>query len=223
MANSFKETIEFCGKNYKKVIQNLILINFILIVFAVILYFLISNKIIAISPLGVAILYDFFIFTNFNSQKEKMIRERDEEFIQIISYFEIFINNNLNVYQCFRNISLYCSNWMKNQITTMLDEIDKDKTVKPFVNFARKFKAPIVENVMLSIYQMVDLGETNEQLNQFSIFFSQLSKNHQKDLIDKKERSLSSLGTYPLAGTGITTLVITMSILMLMGDIINVF
>ena len=75
---------------------------------------------------------------------------------------------------------------------------------------------------MISIYQMVDQGESGEQLNQFTIFFSQLSKQHQKAMIDKKERSLSSVDMLPLVGTGGITILLIISILFILGDVINV-
>lgn len=222
MTNSIKENIEFVGKNYNKEMTKFAIINVVLILAAPVIYFFTKNLIYSLIPLGFTLVIDYLLISNYSAQKQKVLQQRDEEFIQMISYFEIFINNQITVYQSFKFLLPYASRWMSEQIGNMLDEIDKDKTVKPFIDFARKFKSSIVENVMISIYQMVDQGQTVEQLQQFSIFFSQLSKNNQKTLIDRKERSLSSMDTYPLIGTGGMTIIITISILLLLGDIVNV-
>ena len=52
---------------------------------------------------------------------------------------------------------------MKEKIEIFLKEIDDDKTVQPFINFARKFSLLIIESIMISIYQMVDEGNSKER------------------------------------------------------------
>ena len=111
---------------------------------------------------------------------------------------------------------------MEEQINSLIIEIDNDKSVKPFVNFAGKFTNKITYNVMLSIYQMVDEGENSVHMLQFSNLFSQLSKNHQRDLMDAKDRSMSSLSTLPLIGAGAITVLLTFGIISVMGEMINV-
>ncbi len=223
MKNNLKDTMEFCGKNYKKEITKIVGVNVVLLFAAVALYFFYKSIIYSSIVLAITLVIDFVLLSSYRSQKIKLSKARDEEFIQIISYFQIFISNHLTVYQCFNLLIPYSSNWMAEQLGILIDQIDNDKTVQPFVDFARKFSDSIVENVMLSIYQMVDQGESNEQLNQFTIFFSQLSKQHQKTMIDKKERSLSSVDMLPLVGTGGITVLLIISILFILGDVINVF
>ena len=223
MANKLQNIVEFSGKNYKKEIWKIVLLDLCSAIGCLIIYFFLKSIVYIGILLICTIFLNVFIITSYKSAKDKIIKNRDEEFIQMISYFEIFINNHLTVYQSFKLLIPYASDWMSEEISILLKDIDSDKSVKPFITFARKFKSQIVENVMLSIYQMVDQGESVEQLNQFTIFFSQLSRNYQKSLIDKKERSLSTIDSFPLIGTGAITIIITISILFLMGDIINVF
>ena len=147
---------------------------------------------------------------------------RESEFISIIGYFQFFISNSYNVYQSFQALIAYASPWMEEQINTLILEIDNDKSVKPFVNFANKFTSKVTSNVMLSIYQMVDEGESSIQMLQFNALFQQLSKNHQKELIDSKERSMSSISSLPLIGAGAITVLLTMGIISLMGEMISV-
>ena len=111
---------------------------------------------------------------------------------------------------------------MEEQINSLILEIDNDKTVTPFINFANKFTNKVTTNVMLSIYQMVDEGENNIHLIQFQSLFDELSKNHQKELIDSKDRSMSSLSSFPLIGAGAITVLLTFGIISLMGEMINV-
>ena len=222
MENAFKNNIEYVGLDYKKEIIKIVLINFVTILAFILIYIKLKQTPIIFILLLMLALYDYFKISYFSNYRKQLIKERENEFIQLISYFEVYVTNHINVYQCFKKLIPYSSKWMETEITKFLQEIDKDKSVKPFINFAKKFKAPVIENIMISIYQMIDSGESKEQLNQFNLFFFQLEKAHQKEMIDAMERSLSGVDSYPLFGVAGITLLITVSILSMIGDLINV-
>ena len=56
----------------------------------------------------------------------------------------------------------------------------------------------------------------------FQSLFEELKRNQQKDLIDGKDRSMSSLSSLPLIGAGAITVLLTFGIIFLMGEMINV-
>lgn len=222
MKNSLKETIDFVGLSYKKELLKIILINAVLLVGAVLVYFLLDNLIYAIMLFIGLCLLDFFLLTRYNDKKQAILKNRENELVAIISYFEVYIQNNNNVYQSFAQLVPYCSDWMKEKIETMLTEIDNDKTVQPFINFAKNFQQLSSHSLMLSIYQMIDQGENSEQLLQFNIIFDELSKNRNKEMINQQDRALSNMSTFPLIGAGLITVTLTISILTILGDLIYV-
>ena len=222
MKNSLKETIDFVGLSYKKELLKIILINAVLLVGAVLVYFLLDNLIYAIMLFIGLCLLDFFLLTRYNDKKQAILKNRENELVAIISYFEVYIQNNNNVYQSFAQLIPYCSDWMKEKIETMLNEIDNDKTVQPFINFAKNFQQLSSHSLMLSIYQMIDQGENSEQLLQFNIIFDELSKNRNKEMINQQDRALSNMSTFPLIGAGLITVTLTISILTILGDLIYV-
>ena len=222
MKNSLKETIDFVGLSYKKELLKIILINAVLLVGAVLVYFLLDNLIYAIMLFIGLCLLDFFLLTRYNDKKQAILKNRENELVAIISYFEVYIQNNNNVYQSFAQLIPYCSDWMKEKIETMLNEIDNDKTVQRFINFAKNFQQLSSHSLMLSIYQMIDQGENSEQLLQFNIIFDELSKNRNKEMINQQDRALSNMSTFPLIGAGLITVTLTISILTILGDLIYV-
>ena len=222
MKSSLKENIEFSGLSFKKEIIKILLINIILALGIGAFYYFLRQIIITVFAGIFLLVIDYALLTNYGSKKRKILADREAEFFVIISYFEIFISNSNNVYQSFKLCLGYCSDWMKDKIENLIKEIDEDKTVKPFVNFANNFTSPIVGNVMLSIFQMVDQGERGDQMTQFTILFDELSKSHQKDLIEKKKNSLDSMNSYPLIGAGAITILVTFCIVALLGEMINV-
>ena len=222
MKNKMKETIEFVGLSYKKEMAKIALINIVLMMILAVLYFFIKNVMIVVLVFSCSLAFDYFLLSRYSSQKKAILKRRENELITIISYFDVYIRNNNNVYQSFRLLIPYCSSWMKNKIEEMLDAIDKDKSVQPFIVFSNNFTNISIQSLMLSIYQMIDQGESSEQLTHFNIVFDEISKNHNNEMIEQKKRSLSSMSTFPLIGAGLITISLTISILTILGDLINV-
>lgn len=222
MLNNFKKTIEFLGLNYKKEQIKIIISNVVLLtLFAVLLIF---NRTPFVIVMGVLVILgiNYYIFSSYSLKKQKLNKDRADEFVYVISYFRIFISNRNNVYQSFNKIIDYSSDWMKEKLEIFLRAIDGDKSIKPFTDLADRFELPIARNVLVSIYQMVEQGETSEQLNQFTILFEQMSKTLNDERKDRKLRSFDLVGFFPIVGAGLVTIALTFSMLSLVGDMINV-
>ena len=222
MKNNFKKLIEFVGLSYKRELFKIIAINIVVLALGVLSYFFLKNLIISIVVLMSDAVVDYFLLSRYSDKKKAILKNRENELIAIISYFEVYIQNNNNVYQSFNLLIPYCSDWMKEKIELLLEEIDGDKTVQPFINFANNFQQLSTHSLMLSIYQMVDQGENSEQLIQFNVIFDELARNRQKEIIEQKDKSLSTMSTFPLIGAGLITVTLTISILSILGELINV-
>lgn len=222
MKNSLKETIEFVGLSYTKEMLKIIVLNLLVLGSVVLIYFLLNNVVLSIFILIALIVIDYFLLSRFNDKKKALLKSRENELIAIISYFEVYVQNKNNVYQSFNMLIPYCSPWMKDKIEVLLKEIDEDKTVQPFVNFASNFHQLSTHSLMLSIYQMVDQGENTHQLKQFDVIFTELARNRNREMMEQKSNSLANMSTFPLIGAGLITITLTMSILSILGDLINV-
>ena len=222
MKNSLKETIEFVGLSYTKEMRKIIVLNLLVLGSVALIYFLLNNVVVSIFILIALIVIDYFLLSRFNDKKKALLKSRENELIAIISYFEVYVQNKNNVYQSFNMLIPYCSPWMKDKIEVLLKEIDEDKTVQPFVNFASNFHQLSTHSLMLSIYQMVDQGENTHQLKQFDVIFTELARNRNREMMEQKSNSLANMSTFPLIGAGLITITLTMSILSILGDLINV-
>lgn len=218
----FDELLTFIGANKRVEILKLILINVgILISFSLIVVFLKQWMLALVGAMALAII-NYLFFNSYLSRKREILKDRENELITIIGYFQFFISNSYNVYQAFKSLVPYSSPWMEEQILSLINDIDNDKSVKPFINFANKFTNKVVANVMLSIYQMVDEGENNIHMMQFESMFQQLSKDLNEQRIDEKDRSMGSISSLPLIGAGAITVLLTFGIISVMGEMINV-
>ena len=222
MKNKLKDTIEFVGLSYKKEILKIVLVTLVLLAGAALIFFFLKNIIYTIMLLIATAVVDYMLLTRFSDKKKMLIKARENELITLITYFEVYIRNKNNVYQSFNLLIPYCSSWMKDKIETLLKEIDSDKSVQPFVNLANNFVQLSSHSLLLSIYQMVDQGESSEQLAQFDVIFDEIARNRHKEMKEQKEKSLSNMSTFPLIGAGAITVVLTISIISVLGDLMNV-
>ena len=222
MLKRFDQLLAFIGANKKIEIIKITIVNLVVIASIASATIFIKQLLIVLGGLALLLILNYLIFSSYGAKKRTILANRESEFITIISYFQFFISNSYNVYQTFQALLAYSSPWMSEQIQSLIYEIDNDKSVKPFINFANKFTSKVASNVMLSIYQMVDEGENSIHMLQFNALFQQLSKNHQKELIDYKDRKMSSLSTLPLIAAGAITVLITFGIISMMGEMINV-
>ena len=220
--NNLKETIEFVGLSYKKELTIALVINIVFFVGAVLFFLFLKNIIYAAFILVAIAVLDYFMFSRYNDKKKTILKNRENELVSIISYFDVYIRNNKNVYQSFNQLIPYCSNWMKEKVEDLLKEIDEDKSVQPYVNFANNFQNLSMHSLMISIYQMVDQGESAEQLTHFNVIFEEISRVRQQEMINQKDKALSGMSTFPLIGAGMITIALTISILTILGDLINV-
>lgn len=222
MKKSFKDRITDLGLSYTKELLILFAINLVLMGASIAIFFI--THMIAATIVGGIILItaDYLYLSRYSSMEKQKEKDHVEELISLLSYFEIFVSNGNNVYTSFRMLIPYCSPFMDDCINSLLNQIDSDKSVGPYINFAARFSNRIIESLMLSIYQMVDNGEASEQFKEFDVLFSSVSKEYKSGIIDEKKRGLDSLNVFPLVGAGAITIILAISIIGVIGEYINV-
>lgn len=222
MKRSFKERMESLGLNYSKELLIIILIPIPFAVGGLLIYYFLHEIYIALIVGFVGIALDYFYISRYSTYEKKLEKEHVDELISLLSYFQVFISNNNNVYTSFKLLLPYCSIYMDGMINSLLNQIDSDKSVGPYITFANKFNNHIVESLMLSIYQMVDNGENTNQLTEFELLFTNTRMKFQEDLIDSKKKSLETLNSFPLIGAGAITITLSLAIISIIGEYVNV-
>ena len=222
MKKNFKDRLNLLGLNYTKEIMVMVTIFIVFAIGGVSLILFLKETYIGMFVAILGVVFDFFYYSRYSSLERKLEKEHIDELILLLSYFEIFTSNGNNVYQSFKMLIPYSSTFMEDALTTMLNQIDQDKSVGPYINFALKFNSHIVETLMLSIYQSVDNGDSPSQFNEFDVLFTNIRNKFQEDLIDRKKKSLETLNSFPLFGAGLLTITLSISVISVIGEYINV-
>ena len=222
MKKPLKERIATLGLSYQKEMTTLFVIVVLSIGLAFISFLLLKQIYVSIFVGLVGVIMVYLFLTRYSSLEKKYEKEHIDQLISLLSYFEIFISNGNNVYTSFKMLLPYADEFMQEAISSMLAQIDVDKTIGPYINFASKFNNRIIESLMLSIYQMVDNGENVIELNEFDLLFNNIKEKHYQELIDSKRKSLDLYNSFPLIGAGAITIILSISIVSIIGDYVNV-
>ena len=214
-----KEKINFLNKNYKTEITRLLIFDFLICVSFIFLIIYSKNLLILIYFFGILVVFNFFYLTRYQRIINKNNANLINDFINTFSYFRIYISNNMNAYNAFKEVSKYSSPFIKTKLLVLLDEIDEDKSLKPYMNFAKNFNNKKVEEVMIAIYEMVNEGNSENYLNQFTSVFTSFKARVEKTNQEKRFSKFNLINAMSMGGMMLIMILIMLSIVNMVGEI----
>ena len=221
--NKLKEKIAKLNLNFQKEMLTLGIIDFILLALGVALYFFnISYLVIILVFLGI-IVFSFYYLNRYDSMLLKKELALDDEFIEIFSYLKIYIANKESVYKALTNIKEFASPRMLERRDDLTNEIDNDKTIQPFINFARKFKNKVIEEVMIALFELINNGNNEAYLNQFIKIFEDFKNRRENEDKDKRFRLFDTINMMSLVGSGYIMIILSFCVIQLLGEATNGF
>lgn len=147
----------------------------------------------------------------------------ESEFIFLFGFFRIFIDHQYNVYQALKALIPYASFTTKNRLETLILAIDEDKTITPFLQFAQTYQLATIEQLMISVYQLVEQGSHSRSLTQFTFLFQVYVTQHSEIEIDQYRRKLERYQSAPLIASAMVTILIAFGIVSLIGGMLSGF
>jgi Ca2+/Na+ antiporter len=201
----------------KKNLVNLIIL-IVTIIASFLIYFFTGYYLAFLLLLIPLILYLMPLLRRKHSKKQ--VKLKNSEFVEALSYFRIFYENNENVYNSLVKTSEYTNGEMSAAIKELCDDMLEDTTITPFVTFMNKFENRDVHQVVLTIYQLINYGGDSERLNQFNELYNELKKVEIKASLDKKQSYYSLLNQTPLIATGLLMFTLLIGVFSVIGGYI---
>lgn len=214
--------MKYLGRDPKKEFLFLALFALAFLGIAVAMYFYLGLSFFLIFPFLGLTVFVFVYLTRYDSLKRKKLEELCDEFITLFTFFGIYISDGFTVYNALEKLLDYAGTEMGERLGKLLRDIDEDKSVAPFANFASGFEENSIREVMVAVYQMVDEGEGGLYLTQFKRLFARLSDTKRSLGKAKRLERLDTLSFLPLCGSGLTMLTLTVSILSIMEEMLRV-
>ena len=215
-----KEKIISLGLSLKKEMMFLIIGNVIILSLSVI-PFLLKNWMLFIPIVVFLFIFNFYFFYRYKNM-EKINKQNDlREFVYLFNFFRIYIHNGYSVYSALKEIRVFASSSLGEMLDELISNMDEDKSVTPFINFSRKLDDLVIEEMMVSIYQMIDDGNNSAYLEQFELIFDKYSSIMQENELKNKENRLNAMSYGPLIGSGFLIIMITVGVVSVIGEMIN--
>lgn len=167
------------------------------------------------------LIFSYFYFSRYKSLEKKSKQEDLIEFVNLFTFFRIYLKNGFGVYTSLKEISTFANQSLKEKIEKLLKDIDEDKSIAPFINFAHNFDELIVEEMMISIYQMIDDGSDSNYLIQFELIFDKFSELLHNKKLNSKDKILGNLTSTALIGSAFLIIIITLGVINLLGEMMN--
>ncbi len=216
-----KEKMLILGLKPKREFLIVLITDLVLVIAAALTFIFLKQVMYLATFLGVAFVFDLLFLTRYSKQISNKNTENLQEFAVLFGYFRIYIHNGFSVYSGLKELLNFANPTLKKDLQELISDIDSDKSVQPFIKFGRKFNEIIVEEMMISIYQMIDDGENSDYLVQFELIFDKFSDLLYEKYLRAKNSKLATLSNAPLIGASFLVIVLTIGVISILGEVIN--
>lgn len=216
-----KERMSNLHISFNKEIVRFVIISVVLIAGFVVAALLTKIYYLLIALGMVMLIFSYFYFSRYKSMERKQKQEDLMEFVNLFTFFRIYLKNGFGVYTSLKEIASFANQSLKEKLEKLIKDIDADKSIAPFINFAHHFDELIVEEMMISIYQMIDDGSNSNYLIQFELIFDKFSELLHSGELNNKDKTLSNLTTTSLVGSAYLIVMITIGVVTLLGEMLN--
>lgn len=221
--NKLKAKMQRLGLEPKKEYLTLAAIEFLLIIAGVIAYIFTKSSIVLLSACVLGLFAGIFYLNRYDNMLVELDQKLMDQFVESFTYFSIYISNQYNVYNALSEVAEIAKPQISPLFRKLLESIDEDKSLKPYLDFSSNFRSLEIKQVMLSVYRMVDEGGGDSHIRRFRTLFSKFSEERHKLERDRRKIKLESFSALPLIGSGLTMLTLVAALLQIMGSLYDVF
>ena len=219
--NKLKAKIIKLNMSVNKEIVRFVIISIVLVAMFVAVSLLLNNYLILLFLIAALTLFTYLYFSRYKTIEKKRRQANLVEFANIFTFFRIFLKNGLDVYNALKNTAEFANPSLKELLEKLIQDIDLDKSITPFIEFSHNFDELIVEEMMVSIYQMIEDGSDSNYLTQFELIFDKFSDILHHNEIELKDRALASLTSSSIIGSAYLIIIIAVGVINLLGVMFN--
>ena len=161
--------------------------------------------------------YVFMFLNRPKSILRKKVQEKREEFVHLLSFFRLFINNGKPVYVALEEARTYAQGEMVLYFDELLSGIDEDKTIEPYLAFSNHFDSMEIKQTMISIYEL-SLDGGKERFLHFDSIFERIAEEKRNEAYQRLKNRLANLNFLPLIGSVFSMGLVTIAVVILMGS-----
>lgn len=187
--DDLKQLIDWLGLNYKQAIKKRFMQCFMFIPLALIIYIATGNVFITTVVALLSIVYYKVQYFQVKYKKSNIIAIKRRMFPSFVKKLLLLLRTN-NIYKSLCLCTQYVDEPIKTYLIELVEEIDKDKSIKPYQHFAEKMEFGEAGQIMNMLFIFNEHSTDERHLAQLEEVISALSANEIDEIIERKKRSL---------------------------------
>lgn len=205
------------GINYKNAIKNRIKNSLIILLLFLIIGISLKKYWISSLSFVISLFYYKFQYYSTKNKKKKLIIIKKRMFPSMVKKLLILLRTN-NIYVSLNKLLDFTDDPVKGYLQELIDEIDNDKSVTPYINFAKKMEFIEAYQVMIMLYTFSEKSMSKNHLKSLENMIFQLYNNEIDDVIESKKRLMWLYPNYVILS--MMAMIFSLAIFMLL-DIMN--
>lgn len=175
------------GINYKKALKNRIVNSIFIFIILSIVGILFKNIYITLSSILISLSYYKLQYFQTKNKRKKIIQIKKRMFPSIVKKLLILLRTN-NIYVSLNKLIDLSDDPIKSYLIKLIDDIDKDKSVKPYTDFASNMEFIEAYQVMIMLYTFSEKSMSKTHLSSLENMILHLYENEIDDAIESKKR-----------------------------------
>lgn len=184
-----RQLTDWLGLNYQQAIKKRFSQSLIFIPFALIVYIMLGNLFISTVIALMSVFYYKLQYFQIKYKKSNVIAIKRRMFPSFVKKLLLLLRTN-NIYQSLCEAINYVDEPIKTYLIELIEEIDKDKSIKPYQHFADKMEFGEAGQIMNMLYIFNEYSTDERHLSQLEEVISALSANEIDEIIERKKRNL---------------------------------
>lgn len=191
-------------------------ISLLMIVGASSLFIVIPWRLAALLVMVIVSVYLLYASMKKDEEKAQLKRRYEQQFLLIFRYFQILLQQSLTAYQALKTLLAYVEDPLHHELALFLVHMDQDKSIAPYRQFASTFDSMMVEQILLSMYQLDLQGGDGMSLFHFQYLFDQIDRQTQEEAMRQFHDKLQQSTSLVMVGTGLLAFLFLIGVIDLM-------
>lgn len=205
------------GINYKKALKNRIKNSIIIFILFLILGIILQKYWISGLSFVISIFYYKMQYYSTKKKRKQLIVIKKRMFPSMVKKLLILLRTN-NIYVSLNKLLTFTDEPIRKYLKELIDEIDDDKSITPYINFANKMEFIEAYQVMVMLYTFSEKSMSKSHLKSLEDMIFQLYNNEIEDVIETKKRLMWLYPNYVILS--MMAMIFSLAIFMLL-DIMN--
>lgn len=217
MFKKYKETCQKLKISFKKDLFATLSVMIVLLL-AGIFCLIINYLLISIILIGLSLCYYIMHESSLNSRLKQLVYAKEIAFSGFYRYVIALIKNGHILYSALQSSLEYVNEVLTDDITNLINEIEVDTSLQPFLNFMDNFEDETIKQMIILLYKSQDSGVIDEVIESVNECMVNLQDTSIKNYISKEEKSVEKYNAIPLVLSALVMIIVTMYIFTLIGS-----